>query len=245
MNTGQIIRSKTTDRFTTIPNELIRSKNLTIDEKGLLGYFLSLPLSWVMYKKNLYSELPDKKGKINRVFKSLQKKGYILSTKQVDELGHFVGWNHVVYDISTEVGKSRCRQIRKSEISDVGETVPINNTYKESNNTYKEEKKEKDPLTPLKEGGLSLRFKSFIDFFNLALNRNYRTDRTAMRHFAARCKDGYTDEDFQRATIAIKNDDFHKNDGYKYTTPELLLRPDKLQRFLNQKQIIKQYGTIN
>ena len=77
MNTGQIIKSRTTERFTTLPNDLIKSKGLTLDEKGLLSYLLSLPADWVLYKQNLYTSLPDKKGSIDRAFKNLQKKNYI------------------------------------------------------------------------------------------------------------------------------------------------------------------------
>ena len=120
MNTGRIIKSETTERFTTLPNELIKGKVLTLDEKGLISFLLSLPTNWVIYKQNLYNSLPDSKGTIDRIFKSLQDKGFIESVKVIDEISkRFIGWNHVVYDIP------RDRQMPKSENAEIGKTAPI------------------------------------------------------------------------------------------------------------------------
>jgi hypothetical protein len=85
MNTGQIIKSRTTERFTTLPNDVIKSKELTLSEKGLLSYLLSLPADWVIYKQNLYNSLPDKEGTIDKTFKALQTKGYIISVRVHDK----------------------------------------------------------------------------------------------------------------------------------------------------------------
>jgi hypothetical protein len=126
MNTGQIIKSRTTERFTTLPNEVIKSKDLSLEDKGLLSYLLSLPSDWVIYKQNLYNSLPDKKGSIDRSFKSLQKKGYILSVKVHDQkTGRFIGWNHVVYDIPAEVEKIQQSENPTSENTEFGESAPI------------------------------------------------------------------------------------------------------------------------
>lgn len=134
MNTGQIIKSKTTERFTVVPNEIIKSVKLSMDEKGLLSYLLSLPSDWVLYKKNLYDSLPDSKGAIDRVFKSLQDKGFICSVKVVNEKGQFEGWNHVVYDesclekpksVKVDVG---LYEKPKQGFAELGESAPILNT---------------------------------------------------------------------------------------------------------------------
>ena len=129
MNTGQIVKSKSTERFTTLPNELIKSKTLLLEEKGLLSYLLSLPSDWVIYKKNLYDSLPDKPGTIDRGFKGLQNKGYILSIKIHDlSTGRFVGWNHIVYDIPAENQDNRVRETPTSEITDFGKSANIQKT---------------------------------------------------------------------------------------------------------------------
>ena len=99
MNTGQIVKGKRKHDFAIIPNEISQSKELTMEEKGMLCFLLSLPENWVLYKKNLYNQMPDGKHAVDRVFKSLQQKGYILSCRQIDAAtGRMDGWNHIVYD---------------------------------------------------------------------------------------------------------------------------------------------------
>lgn len=129
MNTGQIIKSRSTERFTTLPNEVLKNKKLSLEEKGFLSFLLSLPCDWVIYRQNLYNELPDKKGTIDKLFRNLQQKGYILSVKVHDpKTGRFVGWNHVVYDIPAEIDKNRQSANPISEIPDLGKSAPILNT---------------------------------------------------------------------------------------------------------------------
>ena len=129
MNTGQIIKSRSTERFTTLPNDVIKSKELSLAEKGLLSYLLSLPADWVIYKQNLYNSLPDKEGTIDKVFKGLQQKGFIVSVRVHDKVtGKFIGWNHIVYDISTETENHRDGCLPTSEFTDIGESAPIQKT---------------------------------------------------------------------------------------------------------------------
>lgn len=135
MNVGQIVKSKTTEKnFTIISNDIIRSTDLTLCEKGLLIYLLQLPPDWVLYKKNLYNALPDLPGSIDRYFKGLQDKGYIVSVKVINESAQFIGWNHVVYDdpvkdlpksVNTEVGLI---EKPKPEFTEVGKSSPILST---------------------------------------------------------------------------------------------------------------------
>ncbi len=153
-NTGQIVKSKSTERFTTIPNEVCRSMDLTMEEKGMLIFLLSLPSDWVLYRANLYKSLNDSKGAIDRVFKSLQTKGYILSVRVHDQAnGKFIGWNHVVYDlpaIDTENQIHRDGQNPISVNTEVGESASIlkkDSITKEILNTNKDFKtKEKQVL---------------------------------------------------------------------------------------------------
>lgn len=126
MNTGQIIKSKSTEKFTVISNDVIKSKELTLSEKGLLTYLLSLPSDWVIYKQNLYNSLPDKAGSIDKYFKALQTKGYILSVRIHNlENGKFLGWNHIVYDVSTDTKIHRDGCLPTSGFTDIGESAPI------------------------------------------------------------------------------------------------------------------------
>lgn len=144
MNSGQIVKSKTAGQFVTLTNEIARSEIISLKAKGLLVHLLSLPSDWVLYKANLYNSINEKKGTIDSAFKELQDKGFILSVKVVDNLGRFVGWNHVVYDTPTEIGKTRHSENPTFGKSEIGETAPIQrniNTKKDNiqiNNKDKE-----------------------------------------------------------------------------------------------------------
>jgi hypothetical protein len=137
MNTGQIVKGKRKHDFAIIPNEIAQSKNLTMEEKGMLCFLLSLPENWVLYKKNLYDQMPDGKNAVDRVFKSLQQKGYVLSCRQIDPAtNRMVGWNHIVYD-SPQLSQDMDFPI--SGFPDVGDFRQSENIdiYKETN-IYKE-----------------------------------------------------------------------------------------------------------
>jgi len=132
-NSGQIIKSRTTENFTHLPNELCQTYELTLSEKGMLVYLLSLPCDWVIYRKNLYDKINGNKNEIDRAFKGLQDKGYVLSVRVHDTAtGKFIGWNHVVYNEAaipkseiTDIGNNRTRIKPKSDFTEVGESAPI------------------------------------------------------------------------------------------------------------------------
>lgn len=81
----------------------------------------------------------------------------------------------------------------------------------------------------------------YKDFLNLFIeignkyNRNLklRGDSKSKRQFTARIREGYSLDDFKKAIIAAHEDDFHKETGYKYITPEFITRADKLAKFMN------------
>lgn len=97
-NTGQIIKSKTTEKFTIIPNEVLNNKTLSLKAKGLLCILLSLPSDWVIYKTQLQDFSMDGRDSTINTFNELVEKGYILSVKRIDEKGRFMGYDYIVYD---------------------------------------------------------------------------------------------------------------------------------------------------
>jgi len=125
MNTGQIVKSKTAGQFVTLTNDIARSGILSLKAKGLLVHLLSLPTDWVLYKANLYNSINEKKGTIDSAFRELQLKGFVISVKVVDNLGRFVGWNHVVYDQPAEIGETRHSENPTIGKSEIGESAPI------------------------------------------------------------------------------------------------------------------------
>jgi len=130
MNTGQIVRSKSTNKFVSIPNSIAQGKDLSLGERGLMLYLLSLPNDWVVNKSNLHELVGEKKGTVDGIFKALQLKGFIVSEKVVNEQGHFKGWNHVVYDepILPDSENHRNRFLPKSGTTDIGKSCSIQKT---------------------------------------------------------------------------------------------------------------------
>lgn len=77
-------------------------------------------------------------------------------------------------------------------------------------------------------------YTEFLVFFNQTTNRNFRGDSKSKTHFSARLKDEYCEDDFKMAVKNCMKDDFHKNNP-QYLTPEFILRPDKIEKYINYK----------
>ena len=97
-NKSIIHRSKIIGGFIAVANDLIRSNDLTLQEKSLLIFILSHSENFAINKQYLYNSLPDTKGTIDTAFKNLQDKGFIHSNKIIGEGGKFTGWHHEVFE---------------------------------------------------------------------------------------------------------------------------------------------------
>jgi hypothetical protein len=91
-----IVKSKHASNYTVLPNEIFTS-GLSIEAIGLLSYFLSLPHDWVIYKTQLHTQLNMGRDKVDRIFKELHDKGYLISVKEFNDKGQFT-YNHIIYD---------------------------------------------------------------------------------------------------------------------------------------------------
>lgn len=90
-----IYKSKHTQNFTVLNNEIFKAK-LSIEAIGLLAYFLSLPHDWIIYKTQLHSQLNLGKDKLDRIFKELQKSGYVITIEKRNR--GKIEYEHIVYD---------------------------------------------------------------------------------------------------------------------------------------------------
>lgn len=166
MNSGMIVKSKSSDRFTSIDNEIIRNKNLDLDERGLLIFLLSMKSDWVVYKTTLHNLVGCSKGTLDRLFKGLQTKGYIVSVKVINELGRFDGWNHIVYDNPA----IRDEESPITSNAEVGQSAPISNTDINNKSIYKKTKFIRPSIDEVKLyakeiGFLTLDSEYFIDHY--------------------------------------------------------------------------------
>lgn len=79
-------------------------------------------------------------------------------------------------------------------------------------------------------------FDLFLKFLNVTLKKNHRIISDKVKNaYKARLKQGYTKDDIKQAIINASKDTFHKENDYKYLTPEFFSRPDKLEKFISFK----------
>ena len=78
----------------------------------------------------------------------------------------------------------------------------------------------------------------FIGWFNSSMTSlkgsgKYKLNAKVKKQLHARIKEGYKSEDFKHAFEAISKDQYHKDKGYKFLTPEFITRTDKLELWSN------------
>lgn len=103
---------------------------------------------------------------------------------------------------------------------------------KESKVKERKGKKRKDNSTEVKTS--SVDYKKFVDKFNSFANRSFRVTDKIKSALNARLKD-YDKKEIISAIEKAHKDEFHISSNFKYLTPEFILRPDKLEKFLNQQ----------
>jgi hypothetical protein len=101
-NTGLIIKSKQTEKFTIIPNEVLKDQKLSLKAKGLLCILLSLPTDWAVYKSQLQQFSTDGRDATTASFNELVDNGYITAVRRINSKGQFMGWDYVVYNERVE-----------------------------------------------------------------------------------------------------------------------------------------------
>ena len=88
---------KKSSNFTTINNEFIFNKEMSLKAKGLLWHLLALPESWDLYVEEVEKWHKDKKDSIYSGFKELMNLGYV-ERIQKREAGKFKGFDYVVFE---------------------------------------------------------------------------------------------------------------------------------------------------
>jgi len=73
----QILRNRTQNNFTIISNEILRNRELSLKDCGLLCTLIGLPDSWKFSVKGLASIIIDGKDSIRTSLIKLEKLGYV------------------------------------------------------------------------------------------------------------------------------------------------------------------------
>ncbi len=93
----KLIRVKKDNNFTTINNEFIFNKNLSLKAKGLLCHILALPNDWTLYVEEVVNWHKDGKAAIYSAFKELTANGY-MKREQIRQNGKFKGYDYIVFE---------------------------------------------------------------------------------------------------------------------------------------------------
>ena len=95
------------------------------------------------------------------------------------------------------------------------ETLPNNNILDNNNNNNN-----------------TINFDKLLSFINSKTGRNFKViNEATKKKYKARLKEGYTKDDILNAIINAVNSDYHKENGFKYLTPEFFSRADKLNMY--------------
>ena len=93
----KLIRVKKDNNFTTINNEFIFNKNLSLKAKGLLCHILALPNDWTLYVEEVGKWHKDGKSAIYAAFQELTANGY-MKREQIRQNGKFKGYDYIVFE---------------------------------------------------------------------------------------------------------------------------------------------------
>jgi predicted transcriptional regulator len=110
---------KKSSNFTTINNEFIFNKDMSLKAKGLLCHLLALPESWDLYVEEVEKWHKDGKKAIYSAFKELSQFGYIERLQKRDK-GLFKGYEYIVHEVPFD-------QKRETDKRDA-EKAPLLNT---------------------------------------------------------------------------------------------------------------------
>ena len=123
----KLIRVKKDNNFTTINNEFIFNKNLSLKAKGLLCHILALPNDWTLYVEEVGKWHKDGKTSIYSAFKELTANGY-MKREQIRKDNRFKGYDYVVFEkpnldflntenLNTESLDTENQQLLKTDIT--------------------------------------------------------------------------------------------------------------------------------
>lgn len=177
--------------------------------------------------KLLYGEitaLANKTGycwSTNKYFADL----YSVSATSISKwIGNLIEFGYVKSDI---IYKEGSKEILDRYLSLVGYPP------QEKLNTPPQEKlKDNTTVSNITINNTSL-YPFFIKHINTILHKKYRETDSVLKKFNARIKQGATIDEFVKAVNNASKDQFHRENGYKYLTPEFFSRPDKLEMWLN------------
>ncbi|MDY3201398.1 MAG: helix-turn-helix domain-containing protein [Arcobacter sp.] len=93
------IKKKT--KFTQISNICLYDNRLNLDTRGLMCILLSYPDDWQFYNRSIAKISNIGVDKLNKLYRQLEKYGYLKRTKRRDDKGKFRGFEFEICDEGT------------------------------------------------------------------------------------------------------------------------------------------------
>ena len=101
-----ILKNKTQGNYITVSRQIMKDKELSLVDRGLLVTLLSLPDGWNLSNRGLQTILPDGRDKIAHAMNRLIDLGYV--TREQGRAGNRYGGNQIeVHDIPQETAISQ------------------------------------------------------------------------------------------------------------------------------------------
>jgi len=117
-NEMRIVRAQERTRgFTIVTNDIFRLPSLSMQEKGLLIYLLTLPDNWVLSKAELTRHFSNGRDSVYNTFNRLIKAGFITEEKLRAENGKFGGVNYILHEVPVNMDLKKELEITKTSSS--------------------------------------------------------------------------------------------------------------------------------
>lgn len=101
-----VMRVHKTGNYTIMSNYHFKEKEMSLKAKGLLSLMLSLPDDWDYSINGLATLSKDGRESTMGALKELEKFGYLVRTRLVDEKGKFKGYDYDIYEEPQSVSPS-------------------------------------------------------------------------------------------------------------------------------------------
>ena len=101
-----VLKNKTQGQYTMVSQRIMKDKNLSLTERGMLLTLLSLPDNWQLTISGLSQILPDGREKIARTLNSLIEKGYVTREQNRGNRGQFDSTTLEVHETPIQLSRS-------------------------------------------------------------------------------------------------------------------------------------------
>lgn len=195
---------KYNSNFTTLSNEILQSKELTLKSKGLYAYMMSLPNDWDFSISGIETQIKEGKTAIRNSLLELEEIGLLFRKRERDASGQLKNVEYWIYSEFTP--KSDFPTLEKPTLENHTQTKEINNKRNINKNTKEKKSIKKENIYRV-----------------LSSNKNLVLTESEFLKLSAQ----YTKEQIDNILDAIDNYKKNKNYNFLYMTCIKWLKKEK------------------